>query len=452
MARRRPLLLVAVRCSPTERTLMFWNTLKLGIKNLLLHKLRSFLTILGIILGVGSVIAMLAIGEGSKREALEQIRLLGATNVIIRSVKPGQDNVGDESTPATSQQQVSRVIEYGLKYKDFDRLVATLPTVDRALPIALLRKDAQRSHRRVSNARVLGTTPDYLAVKNLTIRRGRFLTSTDVNSVANVVVLGAGAAERLFSFEDPLDQPLLIGPDVYRVVGVLEPQASGSATPGAIGQQDFNMDLYIPLTAARLRFGELQMILRAGSQEFERTQLSEITLTVSDEDLVSQTAAMARKLIRQHHPNTDDYEVQVPLELLKQAEQEKRIWNLVLGSIAGISLLVGGIGIMNIMLASVVERTREIGVRRALGAKRSHITVQFLVETIVLSSTGGVLGILVGVLIPLTVTYLAEIDTVLQWWSVLLAFGISVGIGVVFGMYPARRAALMDPIDALRHE
>ena len=431
---------------------MWYSTLRLGIKNLLLHKLRSFLTILGVILGVGSVIAMLAIGEGSKREALEQIRLLGATNVIIRSVKPGQDDEGEQSTTGSSQQQVSRVLEYGLKYKDLDRLKATLPTINLALPIVLLRKDAQRGHRRIPNARVLGTTPDYLIVKNLAVRRGRFITGPDLDATANVVALGAGAANKLFSFEDPLDKSVLIGPDVYRVIGVLEPQASGSATPGAVGREDFNKDLYIPLTAARRRFGELQMIVRAGSREFERTQLSEITLTVTSEDLVSQTAAMARRLLRQQHPRGDDYEVQVPLELLRQAEQEKRIWNLVLGSIAGISLLVGGIGIMNIMLASVVERTREIGVRRALGAKRSHITTQFLVETIVLSSTGGVLGILVGVSIPFVVTHLAEIDTVIQWWSVLLAFGISVSIGVVFGMYPARRAALMDPIEALRHE
>lgn len=417
----------------------------------MLHKLRSFLTMLGTILGVGSVIAMLAVGEGSKRAAVEQIRRLGAANVIIRSVKPEQGDDVVETTSGSSQQQTSRVLEYGLLYKDLERLEATMPTLERALPIALIRKSAQYGRHRISNARILGTTPEYLQVKNLSVRRGRFLTPPDLHATANVAVLGAGAAQRLFSFEDPLGKPLLLGTGAYRVVGVLDTQASGNATPGALGQQNFNNDIYIPITAAQRRFGELQMIVRAGSREYERTQLSEITLTVSDENLVSQTAAMAHVLLRQSHPSGHDYEITVPLELLRQAEHEKRIWNIVLGSIAGISLLVGGIGIMNIMLATVTERTREIGIRRAIGARRRDITAQFLVETTVLSTTGGLLGILVGIAIPIGVTMMSEIETVLSWWSVLLAFGISVGIGIVFGVYPARRAALMDPIEALRH-
>jgi len=185
---------------------------------------------------------------------------------------------------------------------------------------------------------------------------------------------------------------------------------------------------------------------------FERNQLSEITLTVADQNLVSQTAAMARKIIMAHHSRSNDFEVQVPLELLQQAEEEKIIWNLVLGSIAGISLLVGGIGIMNIMLATVTERTREIGIRRALGAKRRDITIQFLVESIVLSSTGGLLGILFGVGVPYAVTFFSEIDSYILWWTMPLTFLISVVIGVVFGVYPARQAAMLDPIEALRHE
>ena len=431
---------------------MWLKTLKLGIRNLLLHKLRSLLTMLGVILGVGSVIAMLAIGEGSKRAALEQIRQLGATNVIIRSLKPSGENSDEDTSSGAAQQSVSRVLEYGLKYSDFERLIATLPTVRRALPIAMVRKDAHYKHRRIPNARILGTIPEYLEVKNLSVRRGRFLTKPDELVTANVAVLGAGASDRLFNFEDPLGKSILLGSNAYQIIGILEPQASGNATAGAVGQQNLNNDVYIPLSSVRRRFGELQMILRAGSREYERTQLSEITLTVTDENLVSQTAAMARKLLTMEHRKGDDYEVQVPLELLRQAEHEKRIWNLVLGSIAGIALLVGGIGIMNIMLANVTERTREIGIRRALGAKQFDITVQFLIETTVLSSAGGLLGVVFGIVIPIIVAYLSEIETQLSWWSVLLAFSISAGIGIVFGMYPARRAALLDPIEALRHE
>jgi putative ABC transport system permease protein len=429
---------------------MGWSVLKVGIKNLLLHKLRSLLTVLGVILGVGSVIAMLAVGEGSKKEAIERIRQLGANNVIIRSVKPTAQEEDDSATAAT--QSMARVLEYGLKHTDFERLTATLPTITRAVPIALVVQDAQVRHRRMPNARILGTIPELLDVKSLRIHRGRFVTNVDNYSTRNVAVLAAGAAERLFKFEDPLGATVLLGNDVYKVVGILAPQGSGNATPGAIGQQDFNEDIYIPLACARHRFGEIQMIRSAGSRSYEMTQLNEITLTVKDANNVSQTAAMARKLLRISHPAGSDYEIQVPLELLAQAEEEKRIWNLVLGCIALISLLVGGIGIMNIMLASVTERTREIGVRRALGAKRSDITYQFLVETVLLSSIGGVLGVLFGVAVPFVVSQMSGLETVISFWSVAMAFSISVGIGIVFGIYPARRAAMMDPIEALRHE
>jgi putative ABC transport system permease protein len=395
---------------------------------------------------------MLAVGEGSKKEALERIRQLGANNVIIRSVKPGQ-NGGPEDDSATSASQTqTRVLEYGLKHVDYERLLATLPTVREAVPIALIVNDAQHDEHRIANARILGTTPEYLGVKKLRLLRGRFLTHVDNDRTANVVILASGAAQRLFAYEDPVGSHLHLGDDVYRVVGVLAQQGSGNATPGGVGQQDFNNDIYIPLSCAQRRFGELQAIQSAGSRSYELTQLNEITLTVNDARYVSQTAAMARKLLLKSHPNAEDFEIQVPLELLHQAEQEKRIWNLVLGCIAGISLLVGGIGIMNIMLASVTERTREIGIRRALGARRRSITFQFLVETVLLSSVGGILGVAVGVGIPVVVSHLAEIETVVSLWSVLLAFGISVGIGIVFGIYPARRAAMMDPIEALRHE
>ncbi|MBM3999816.1 MAG: FtsX-like permease family protein [Planctomycetes bacterium] len=429
---------------------MWLTTIQLSIRNLLLHKLRSFLTMLGTILGVASVIAMLAIGEGSKREALEQIRRLGASNVIIRSVKP--DTSGKKGGgSSTTQQQTSHVLEYGLRYKDLDILTSTLPTAERAVPIALIRANAQCGKRRLANARILGTTPEYLHIKNIAVHRGRFLEYPDLHRTANVVVLAAGAARRLFGFEDPLGRALLLGAGAYRVVGVLSPQDSGTAVAGSLESQDLNEDLYIPLASARSRFGELQVIAQTGSLEFERTQLSEITLTVRHESQVSQTAAMARQLLEPHHPK-EDFEIQVPLELLRQAQREKRVWDLVLGSIAGISLLVGGIGIMNIMLATVTERTREIGIRRALGARRVHITMQFVVESTVLAASGGLLGIGLGIAIPLVVSSASQIEAVVRGWTVALAFGISVAIGVVFGVYPARRAALKDPIEALRHE
>ena len=421
---------------------------KVGIKNLLLHKLRSFLTVLGVILGCGSVVSMLAIGEGSKREALERIRNMGANNVIIRSVKPVEE---EESGGASQQQSRSRILEYGLKHNDLDRLMETMPTVRKALPISLRVQDARNRRRWISNAQILGTVPDYLDVKHLSLYRGRFISQVDLHLTRNVTVLSAGAAEELFGFEDPIGASILLGEDAYVVVGVLATQDSGTARPGEVGSKNQNKDIYIPLTCAQRRFGEIQSISGAGSRSMERTELHEITLSVFDPKQVSQTAAMSRKILEPWHPD-NDFEIVVPLELLQQEEQEKRIWNLVLGSIAGISLLVGGIGIMNIMLASVTERTREIGIRRALGAKRKDITLQFLIETVMLSSAGGILGVALGVSIPYIVSQVADIETVVSAWSVVISFGISTGIGIVFGLYPARRAAMMDPIEALRHD
>ena len=429
------------------------SVLVFTFRNLRQHKLRSFLTILGTIRGVASVISMRAGGEGSKQLAIEQIRSLGAANVIIRSVKPDDSALPEEGSgyTATTQQKTSRVLDYGLKYRDLDLLSSTLPIVEKVVPLALVRRNAHQGRFRIPNARILGTIPDYLDVKNLRIKRGRFLTELDQDTTANVAVLAAGSARSLFSFEDPLDKTVFLGTQAYRVVGILDRQASGVETPGAVGQQNMNNDIYIPIIAAQRRFGELQMIVRSGSRDYERTQLSEITLTVEDEDLVSQTAAMARKLLEKNHPKKD-FEIQVPLELMRQAERQKRIWNLVLSSIAGISLLVGGVGIMNIMLATGTERTKEIGIRRALGAKRHHITIQFLVETTVLSGTGGLIGVVVGLAMGTIVTLTSDIQPVLRIWAVVLSFGISVCIGIVFGLYPARRASLLDPIQALRHE
>ncbi len=429
---------------------MFWATLKLGVRNLMLHKLRSFLTALGTILGVASVIAMLAVGEGSKRHAVEQIRQLGAANVIVRSMKPRFDQEGESGSQTGTSQQTSRVLSYGLKHADFDSL-SNLPTLRSAVPMVLLKKNAQHAGRRMINARVLGTTPGFLKIKGIGVERGRFLAEDDLRRGTNVAVLGAGAVRRLFGFSDPLGETVLLGSNAFRVVGVLRPRLA-AVVAGGVDNADLDQDIYIPLSTARQRFGELQVIIRAGGRDFERVELSEITLAVRDESLVSQTAEMARTLLKRRHPHTVDYEVQVPLELLRQAEREKRVWNLVLGSIAGISLLVGGIGIMNIMLATVTERTREIGIRRALGARRRDIIVQFLLETMVLSTIGGMIGIVVGVGLPWLVTALFGIETYVAWWTVVVAFAISVGTGIVFGVYPAQRAASMSPIEALRHQ
>jgi putative ABC transport system permease protein len=372
---------------------------------------------------------------------------LGSRNVIIRSIKPQRGEAG--AGAQANRRPGLQIQDYGLLHRDLDLLSEVLPDLAWAVPVSSDRADVSYQHRTVSNMRVLGTTPEYTAAKNYGLARGRFLNAVDDERRANVVVLSDGAARQLFSYINPLGKPVYISSAAFLVVGVLARR--GGADDGSASSDDLS-EVYIPLATARGRFGTLKRIQLSGGFSFERTELSELTLTASRENDVRSTAEMARQLLKRNHPAEADYEVQVPLELLRQANQERRIWNLVLGSVAGISLLVGGIGIMNIMLASVTERTREIGIRRALGAKRGDITQQFLVETVVLSATGGLLGVVAGVALPMAISQLTEIETSVQWWAVLLSLGISVAVGVIFGLYPARRAAAMEPVEALRHE
>jgi putative ABC transport system permease protein len=416
------------------------------MKSLLLHKLRSGLTVLGIVFGVAAVISMLAVGEGSSRDAQVRIQQLGATNIIIRSVKPT-----DESQATTTGGGRRSILSYGLKYEDFDRIMATVPTIKKALPIREIRKQVSRFDKSI-DGRVVGTTRDYMEFNRLQIDKGRFLTDSDNAKVQNFAVLASETARKLFPIEDPRGKTVKLGSDYYTVVGVTKERASSAAIGGSLSGQDFNKDVYIPLSTCRLRIGDKTINTRTGSMEAEEVQLSQVTLQVGSIPEVRPTHPIIEASLKEYHPKKD-VDVVVPYELLLEAQRTARQFSIILGTIASISLLVGGIGIMNIMLATVTERTREIGIRRALGAKRKDITQQFLIETVVLSGVGGLLGVTVGIVIPAIIRYfIPEQKTIVTGSSVLLAFGISVGVGILFGLYPARRAALMDPIEALRHE
>jgi len=428
-------------------TYQFIITVRLGIKSLMLHKLRSSLTMLGIIFGVCSVIAMLAIGEGASYEAQEAIKKLGSNNILIRSVKPPeQAKQQGGGGPRGSQ------LKYGITYDDSARLQATIPGVVRVLPMRIIRENVRFERNEVA-CQVIGTLPFYADVGGAAIIRGRFLTHMDEQHQENVCVITTGLARRLFPVEDPLDHSVRIDAFYYRVVGVIQErsQPEQRSQAGKMEGQPLDNNVYIPLAASRTRFGEVLIRRSAGAFEAEEVQLHQVTVQMRDAQAVETADAQVKTLLNHFHAD-NDYEIIVPLQLLRQAEQTKRIFNIVLGSIAAISLLVGGIGIMNIMLATVTERTREIGVRRALGAKRKDITLQFLVETVVLSVGGGLIGVFVGVLAPFIVSQLTTMRTIVTPWSVLLAFGISGAIGVIFGIYPAKAAAELDPIEALRHE
>lgn len=443
------------------------RTVQLALKSLMLHKLRSGLTMLGIVFGVFSVIAMLSIGEGASKQAQNQVLQLGATNVIAVTVKPPAES------DTGSGGRRSRVLVYGLTRGDFASLQATLPSVKRAVPIREAVQEVRRQGQSL-NGRIVGCTGDYLDLTHLTIARGRFISDRDGDQIDNVCVLAAEVAEQLFQYDDPLNQAVRIGNQFYTVVGILKPRGATSAIGGSLAAQDFSKDIYVPLKTFRARIGDLVILRQAGSSTMEQVELNQITMEIKNPDDVIATAESVREILDRRHEK-QDYSVVVPAELLKQAGQIKQIFNIVLGSIAAISLVVGGIGIMNIMLATVTERTREIGIRRALGAKQADILQQFLTETVVLAGTGGVIGVILGLLTPpafmgmqYIVTHFVldgpqesqsdvgrmftEMEPTLALWSLPLAFLISVGIGVLFGVYPARSAARMDPIEALRHE
>jgi len=411
----------------------------LGIENLLLHKLRSLLTTLGIIFGVGSVVAMLSVGEGASKEALDRIRKLGSNNIIVSAVK----SIEDESMSTTR----SYMSIYGLTYEDHVRVRETFNSIRQTAPVKLIRKEG-RLRERALELRVVGTTPAWFELVQRPVMAGRVLLDSDESGQSPVAVLTEFGARRLLATENTIGQSLRIGGDYFEVVGIVK---SESGQAGGIQIPDQNVDVYIPISVARKYFGDITTRRTAGTREREMVELHQMIVAVNSIEDVEPTAKGIEDMLERFHKKKD-YLVSVPLALLRQAEATKRTFNIVLGSIAGISLLVGGIGIMNIMLASVTERTREIGIRRAIGAKRRQIISQFLIETVVLSIIGGLIGIGMGVLVPSLITYFAGMPTVITPESIVLPLVISFGVGIIFGLYPAVRAAKVDPIVALRHE
>ncbi len=411
----------------------------LGIENLLLHKLRSFLTMLGVVFGVGSVVAMLSVGEGASKEALSQIRRLGSNNIIISSIKPAEEQ-------ATNTMRASLSV-YGLTFEDHRRMSESLKDVRQSAPAKVIRKDS-RLHERQMELRVVGTTPEWFDLVPREVLAGRILMRQDEQERAPVAVLTEFGARKLLATEGTIGQTLRIGGNVFEIIGIIK---SESGQAGNIQIPDQESDVYISLEVARRYYGDIFARMTSGSFERERVELHQIIVQVNDPKRVEAVAAGIESMLSLFHKKKD-YVVSVPLALLKQTEATKRTFNIVLGSIAGISLLVGGIGIMNIMLASVTERTREIGIRRAIGAKRKQIIYQFLIETVVLSTIGGLIGLGWGVLIPLLITHFSGMPTVVTANGIFLPLCISMAIGIVFGLYPAMHAAQVDPIIALRHE
>lgn len=395
------------------------------------HKLRSGLTTLGVIFGVAAVIGMASIGEGAKREALKQIQIMGASNILIDYTGVIQRR-DDEDVKSKNPR--------GITIADADGLREIILEADYVVP-QRMRELIVRSSIEEANLNIVATTPAYFPAQNLKFSQGRTFTWLDERDSRLVCVLGGGANRDLFPLGSAMGEKIKIEGEILVVVGVLENQMVGSEIEG-FEVRDRNKDVYISLVSAMKRF----------PPEFGESHLHRITVQIPDVENLPDYANVIERNLRRRHYGEDDFDVIVPEELLRQHQKTQSIFNIVMGTIASISLLVGGIGIMNIMLASVLERTTEIGVRRALGAKQHDIAQQFLIEATLLSLFGGLVGVIIGILLAIGISMFAEWETAVSMWSIFLAVGVSAAVGIGFGFLPAQRAARLDPIVALRSD
>jgi putative ABC transport system permease protein len=402
-----------------------------SVQNLRMHALRSALSVLGIIFGVGAVIAMLSIGAGAEREALEIIDAMGLRNVIVR------DKVFDRD----DEKQEIRRKSAGLAARDADAIRDAVPAVERV--IARIEVDPWKTLSATGRAKpvVVGVSHDYPELVKLPLREGRFFDRRDEETYAQVCVIGDGVRKELFGFDAALGRPVKINDTWLTVIGVLAPRGGAREVQGVTLAPTEN-HIYLPVSVAEGKFGRPPL----------KSPLDELVVSMAPGAPVQESAAVIASLLSRLHGGAADYTITVPEALLEQSRKTQRLFDIVMGTIAGISLLVGGIGIMNIMLATVLERTREIGVRRALGARQVDIRNQFVIESFTITAAGGLLGIAMGIVIANAVAFYAGWTTIVTASSILLSVGVSAAVGLVFGIYPAVRAARLNPIESLRHE
>ncbi|MBK7257937.1 MAG: ABC transporter permease [Ignavibacteriae bacterium] len=429
------------------------------------NKTRGVLTSLGIVFGVGSVISMLAVGTGAKQEILDQMKLLGANNIIITPIIEQEEGVVDEKTAAKTEK---KRFSPGLTLEDGRSILQTLPGVDFVSPEVVMETMVVREGLKRSS-KLVGVDSIYFATTDFQLERGAVFSSVQMENAAPVAVIGHAIKTKFFSREDPIGGKIKCGNLWLTVIGVLADRQVSKDNIRHLGLRDYNFDVYTPVNTLLLRYKNRTLVTRLGVQQASRSsgsgnndntekkavnynQLDRLVVRVADAEQMPALAEVVSRMLQRRHNEVVDFQVTIPEQLLRQAQRTRDIFNIVLGAIASISLLVGGIGIMNIMLASVMERTKEVGIRRAMGATKQAIAVQFLSEATIVSVTGGVLGILLGVGLSYAIESFAGILTIITAFSVALSFLISITIGIVFGFLPARRAAEKDPVACLRYE
>lgn len=446
--------------------------LYIAVEAVIANKMRSVLTALGIIFGVAAVIAMLAIGNGAQEEILEQIKLVGVNNIVIEPIiEQTEENLSESSSTGKEKKKFSP----GLSLRDVEAIAEVIPAINTMSPEIVLETYIIKNGVRRS-AKLVGVEPSYFGLTSFMLSKGKMFNEQQMIKGSPVCIIGKSIQTKFFPTENPIGKTIKCGPNWLEIIGVLEERIISESSIAKLGIRDFNMDVYTPIKSVLIRYENRDLVTKSmldksnmismgrmmiisGDQNDESTkapvnyhQIDKLVVQVAETDLLNPIAEIISRVLERRHFEVIDYQITIPELLLKQQQRTNQIFNFVLGAIAGISLLVGGIGIMNIMLASVMERIKEIGLRLAMGAKKEDIVTQFLFEAVMISITGGIIGIILGVVLALFVSKFAEIPTIITFTSVLLSFGVAATVGLIFGITPAKRAASQDPITSLRHE
>ncbi len=440
---------------------------QIALEALISNRMRSLLTALGIIFGVAAVIAMLAIGNGTQQELNEQMKLVGVNNIVITPVIEQKEEAVNTEDAANEKEKFSP----GLRLQDAQAIKEVIPNIQKISPEIILDTYIINNGIRRS-AKLVGVEPVYFDIFNFDLSDGKMFNDKQMETGSPVCIIGKSIKNRFFPTENPLGKKLKVGAQWLEVIGILEERLISEQSLSNLGIRDYNMDVYTPLQSVLVRYENRELITEqmiktansnsSGNNEEEAEesnspatnyhQIDRMVLQVDQTDMLNSIADVVARLLARKHFDVVDYQIEIPELLLKQQKRSNELFNYVLGAIAGISLLVGGIGIMNIMLASVLERIKEIGLRLSLGAKKSDIVYQFMFESVLISVSGGFIGVILGITLAFAVSQLAGIKTVVSIMSIIISFGVAASIGLIFGITPAKRAAKQNPINSLRYE